>query len=163
MVGSRKPQRRIRHTRPPIDVQLDTNKVMTGCRDVFVADAYLRVTVGEDQLVVDCHRFSLCQRFNQQLLFDLREPTQVNPDIRRQAAWHSMESRGNKLRCYLKQVRERSQDLWWSHIQTFVSTCRLTLVGHVAQIQDGRKHRKDPATQNFANWNGSNNTRTVLW
>lgn len=51
-----------------------------------MAGAYLRVTVGEDQLVVDCHSFPLCQRFNQQLLFDLREPTQINPDIRRQAA-----------------------------------------------------------------------------
>lgn len=51
---------------------------MTGCSDVFMAGDYLRVTVGEDQLVVDCHRFPLCQRLNQQLLFDLRgESTQV--------------------------------------------------------------------------------------
>lgn len=35
--------------------------------------AYLRVTVGEDQLVIDCHCFPLCQCFNQQLLFDLKK------------------------------------------------------------------------------------------
>lgn len=46
-----------------------------------MAGDYLRVTVGEDQLVVDCHRFPLCQRLNQQLLFDLRgESTQVISD-----------------------------------------------------------------------------------
>lgn len=33
---------------------------------------YLRVTVGEDQLVIDCHRLPLRQRLDQQLLFDLR-------------------------------------------------------------------------------------------
>lgn len=45
---------------------------MTGCRDVFVGGAYLRVAVREDQLVVDGHRFPLRQRLNQKLLFNLR-------------------------------------------------------------------------------------------
>lgn len=50
-----------------MSVHLDTIIIMTGYRD-----AYLRVAVGEDQLVIDRHRFPLRQRLNQQLLFDLR-------------------------------------------------------------------------------------------
>lgn len=67
-IKSRKSQRRSRlTTRPRMSVHLDTIIIMTGYRD-----AYLRVAVGEDQLVIDRHRFPLRQRLNQQLLFDLR-------------------------------------------------------------------------------------------
>lgn len=57
---------RSRHTRPQISVMLDAIIVMTSCRD-----AYLRLAVREDQLVIDCHRFPLRQRLDQQLLFHL--------------------------------------------------------------------------------------------
>lgn len=81
-----------------------------------MAGDYLRVTVGEDQLVVDCHRFPLCQRLNQQLLFDLRgESTQVISVTATDTVKSEVAHRNTHTR-YLQQVRERSQDLWRSHI-----------------------------------------------
>jgi len=47
-----------------MSVRLDPLIAITGCRDVFEAGAYLRVAVGEDQLVVDGHRFPLRERLN---------------------------------------------------------------------------------------------------
>lgn len=47
-------------------------KIKRVWRNVFVVGVYLRVAVGEDQLVVDSHRFPLRQRFDQQFLFDLK-------------------------------------------------------------------------------------------
>ncbi|TNN89308.1 hypothetical protein EYF80_000596 [Liparis tanakae] len=62
-----------------------SRKSWGGSRDVFEAGAYLRVAVGEDQLVVDRHRFPLRERLDEQLLFDLRgKPTQVRADSHRQ-------------------------------------------------------------------------------
>lgn len=51
---------------------------------LLIVEEYLRVAVGENQLVVDGHRFPLCQRLNQQLLFDLREAAKVSADMRKQ-------------------------------------------------------------------------------
>lgn len=62
---------------------------------------YLRVTVREDQLVIDCDRFPLCQRFNQQLLFDLGNRPQ---DLKMMTNMQTnMESHGSESRCYLQQ------------------------------------------------------------
>lgn len=60
----------------------------------------------------------------------------------------------NESRCYLQQFWEPGQDLWWTHFQTFLPTIWFGLVGHVAQIQNGRQNRKDPAkwSQNSVNW-----------
>lgn len=105
---------------------------------------YLGVTVREDQLVIDCDRFPLCQRFNQQLLFDLGNRPQ---DLKMMTNMQTnMESHGSESRCYLQQFWEPGQDLWWPHFQAFLTTIWFSLVGHVAQIQNGRKNRKDPAT-----------------
>lgn len=112
---------------------------------------YLGVTVREDQLVIDCDRFPLCQCFNQQLLFDLGNRPQ---DLKMMTNMQTnMESHGSESRCYLQQFWEPGQDLWWPHFQTFLTTIWFSLVGHVAQIQNGRKNRKDPATwsQNSVN------------
>lgn len=113
---------------------------------------YLGVTVREDQLVIDCDRFPLCQCFNQQLLFDLgNQPQDLKMTTNMQT---NMESHGSESRCYLQQFWEPGQDLWWPHFQTFLTTIWFSLVGHVAQIQNGRKNRKDPATwsPNSVNW-----------
>lgn len=50
----------------------------------MIVAEYLRLAVGEDYLVVDCHRFPLGQRLHQQLLLDLREATKVSADSRKQ-------------------------------------------------------------------------------
>lgn len=59
----------------------------------------------------------------------------------------SMQSHSSESRCYLQQLWEPGQDLWWPHFQAFFSTVWFSLVGHVAQIQNSRKHRKDPVTR----------------
>ncbi len=47
-----------------------------------MAGAYLRVAVGEDQLVIDSHRFPLRQRLDEQLLFNLRgNPQRLMPRV----------------------------------------------------------------------------------
>lgn len=47
-----------------------------------MAGAYLRVAVGEDQLVIDGHRFPLRQRLDEQFLFNLRgNPHRLMPTV----------------------------------------------------------------------------------